>query len=141
MRALECHREMAIGERESKRIWAGRQRVRVEGVFHDVDPTVAVRVNGVEDIARELSRKRALLVPALQNRGCRVLRAEARTETASAILSFQRTGAGLAALHQRLLAAGIFTSLRTDRTGEKYIRLSPHFYNTDAELERLLALL
>jgi selenocysteine lyase/cysteine desulfurase len=30
--------------------------------------------------------------------------------------------------------------LRADRTGQKYIRLSPHFYNTDAELERVLDL-
>jgi len=96
---------------------------------------------GVADIARELLRKRAMLVPALQNRDYRVLRAEASPETAGAIVSFQRPGADLAALHQRLLAAGIVTSLRADRAGEKYIRLSPHFYNTDAELERLLAAL
>ena len=30
------------------------------------------------------------------------------------------------------------TSLRTDRAGQKYIRLSPHFYNTDAELDRAM---
>jgi len=96
---------------------------------------------GVVNISRELLRKRALLVPALQNRGYDVLRAEAPTETASAIVSFHRTGADLAALHQRLLAADIVTSLRTDRTGQKYIRISPHFYNSDGELERLLAAL
>src|SRR5262249_6884494 len=96
---------------------------------------------GVASIARELLRKRSLLVPALQSRGCRVLRKEAAPESASAIVSFQRPGADLAALHQRLLAESIVTSLRTDRAGQKYIRLSPHFYNSDAELERFLALL
>jgi hypothetical protein len=44
-------------------------------------------------------------------------------------------------LHQRLQAEQIFTSLRTDRAGNGYIRLSPHFYITDAELLRLLSLL
>ena len=39
---------------------------------------------------------------------------------------------------RKLLDAGIFTSLRTDRKGQKYIRLSPHFYNTDAELARVM---
>jgi len=33
------------------------------------------------------------------------------------------------------------TSLRVDRQGRRFIRLSPHFYNTDAELQRLLELL
>jgi selenocysteine lyase/cysteine desulfurase len=28
--------------------------------------------------------------------------------------------------------------LRTDRKGQHYIRLSPHFYNTDAELQRVV---
>jgi selenocysteine lyase/cysteine desulfurase len=96
---------------------------------------------GLANISRELLRKRALLVPALQKRGCRVLRAEASPETGSAIVSFQRPGADLAALHQRLLAANIVASLRKDRAGQKYLRLSPHVYNTDAELERLLAAL
>jgi selenocysteine lyase/cysteine desulfurase len=42
------------------------------------------------------------------------------------------------ALHASLASAGIVTSIRADRSGRKYIRLSPHFYNTDAELERCL---
>ena len=93
---------------------------------------------GVENIARELLRKRARLVPALQAKGCTVLQADAPPEAGSGIVSFTRPGADLAALHQKLLDAGVVTSLRADRTGQKYIRLSPHFYNTDAELERVV---
>src|ERR1017187_4139297 len=95
---------------------------------------------GVENIARELLRKRALLVPALQAKGFTVLHADAPAENASGIISFCRPGSSLAELHQKLTDAGVVTSLRTDRTGQKYIRLSPHFYNTDAELERMLEL-
>ena len=47
----------------------------------------------------------------------------------------------LPAIHQRLADAGVVTSLRADRTGRQYLRLSPHFYNTDAELGRALDLL
>ena len=47
----------------------------------------------------------------------------------------------MAALHKKLTDAGIVTSLRTDRAGKIPIRLSPHFYNTDAELQRVLELL
>jgi cysteine desulfurase/selenocysteine lyase len=95
---------------------------------------------GVENIARELLRKRALLVPALQGKGFTVLQADAPAENASGIVSFCRPGSDLADLHQKLTDAGVVTSLRADRTGQKYIRLSPHFYNTDAELKRMLEL-
>jgi selenocysteine lyase/cysteine desulfurase len=96
---------------------------------------------GVDNIARELLRKRARLAPALQAKGYTVLHAEAPPENCSGIVSFHRPGTDLAPLHQKLLDAHIVTSLRTDRTGQKYIRLSPHFYNTDAELDRALELL
>ena len=95
---------------------------------------------GVENIARELLRKRALLVPALRAKGCTVLQADAPAENASGIVSFHRPGSDLAALHQKLTDAGVVTSLRGDRAGQQYIRLSPHYYNTDAELERVLGM-
>ena len=96
---------------------------------------------GVENIAAELLRKRAWLVPALQAKGWTVVHAAAPEANASSIISIHRPETDLAALHQRLAAAHIVTSLRADRTGRKYLRLSPHFYNTDEELHRALALL
>ncbi len=96
---------------------------------------------GIDNIAAELLRKRTWLVPALQAKGYRVLHPEAPPESASGIVTFHRPDADLPALHQKLSAANIITSLRADRSGKQYIRLSPHFYNTDAELRRLLALL
>jgi selenocysteine lyase/cysteine desulfurase len=95
---------------------------------------------GVENIARELLRKRALLVPALQAKGYTVLQADAPPEAASGIVSFFRLESNLAELHRKLTDAGAVTSLRADRTGQQYIRLSPHCYNTDAELQRVLDL-
>ena len=95
---------------------------------------------GVENIARELLRKREWLVPALQAKGCTVVQADAPPESRSGIVSFHRPGSDLAALHQKLTEAGVLTSLRTDRSRQKYIRVSPHFYNTDAELQRMLEL-
>jgi len=93
---------------------------------------------GIDEISAELLRKRARLVPALLAKGCEVLHASAAPANASGIVTFHRPGADLAALHQKLLDAGVVTSLRADRSGQNYIRLSPHFYNTDAELERVL---
>jgi selenocysteine lyase/cysteine desulfurase len=96
---------------------------------------------GVENIAKELLRKRAWLVPALQSKGFTVLQADAAPAQASGIMSFFQPGGDMGVLHKKLLDARIDTSLRTDRSGQKYIRLSPHFYNTDAELERALAVM
>lgn len=96
---------------------------------------------GVEHISRELLRKRARLVPALQTKGFNVLSADVPTENASGIISFSKPETNLEELNKKLADAKILASLRTDRTGKKYIRLSPHFYNTDAELARVLELL
>lgn len=96
---------------------------------------------GVENISRELLRKRAWLVSALQAKAYSVLQAGAPPEIGSGIVSFHRKDKDLAALQQKLSEANIMVSLRTDRSKQHYIRLSPHFYNTDAELQRLLTLL
>jgi cysteine desulfurase / selenocysteine lyase len=93
---------------------------------------------GVENIAADLLRKRAVLVPALQSKGYTVLHAEAPAGNASGIVTFFSEREDMSALHAKLEAAGIITSLRMDRSGRRFIRLSPHFYNTDAELHRAL---
>src|SRR3989449_2678831 len=89
---------------------------------------------GIDNIAAELLRKRALLVPALKNKGYTVLHADVPPANASGIITFYREGAGMAALCEKLEAANINASLRADRSGRQHLRLSPHFYNTDAEL-------
>ena len=96
---------------------------------------------GIDQIAGELLRKRAWLVPALKAKSYSVLHADAPSLNASGIISFSRPGVDMAVLHQGLEAANIMTSLRADRTGQRYLRISPHFYNTDEELNRLLELL
>ena len=96
---------------------------------------------GADNIAAELLRKRALLLPALREQGWNVLQADAPAPNASAILSFDRPEADMPALHRKLMESRIHTSLRVNRQGRHYIRLSPHFYNTDAELHRVLEVL
>jgi cysteine desulfurase/selenocysteine lyase len=93
---------------------------------------------GPEQIGRELLRKRAWLVPALQAKGFTVLNAEAKAENASGIVTFSKPGADMAALNAKLAENNIVGSLRVDRKGQRYIRFSPHYYNTDTELQRAL---
>jgi cysteine desulfurase / selenocysteine lyase len=95
---------------------------------------------GVDNIAAELKRKRAWFAPALQAKGYAVLNAEPKPENAGGITAIFQPGKDLAPLHQKLSDAGVVASLRTDRKNQNYIRFSPHFYNTDAELQRVLEL-
>lgn len=96
---------------------------------------------GVENIGRELLRKRAYLVPQLQAKGFTVMYADAPPQNSSGIVTFFKPGADLPALHAKLAEGGVQISLRTDRQGKQYLRVSPHFYNTDEELDRLVKLL
>ena len=93
---------------------------------------------GIENIAAEALRKRAWIVPELQKKGYEVLQANAAVENQGAMISLHKAGADLPAAHQRLKEANILTSLRGDRSGRKLLRISPHFYNTDLELRRMV---
>jgi selenocysteine lyase/cysteine desulfurase len=132
--------EQIVFRRNAQRFEAGTHNLLgIVGMNAAIELLLEV---GIENIAAELLRKRTWLVPALQAKGYQVVDAKAGPESASGMVAFHRDStADLTALHQKLEAAGIFTSLRTDRQGRRYLRLSPHFYNTDAELQRVLELL
>ena len=93
---------------------------------------------GVDNIAADLLAKRNRLVPALLAKSYEVMHPEVRLANTSGIVTFPKPGKDMAALAERLGQAGIKVSLRVMRDGAKLIRLSPHFYNTDVELDRLL---
>ena len=93
---------------------------------------------GVENIAAELLLQRVWFTAALQAKGYVVLHADAPMANSSGIVSFHKPGGDMMVLHAKLAAAGVVASLRTDRAGQRYLRFSPHFYNTAAELGRAL---
>lgn len=96
---------------------------------------------GIAEIGLDLARKRISLVEALRQRGYTVLQPAPPPENIGPIVSFFRPETDMGAIHARLLEGGVVSSLRMlpDRT--PVIRFSPHFYNTDAELERAMSLL
>jgi selenocysteine lyase/cysteine desulfurase len=57
-------------------------------------------------------------------------------EESSGIVSFNRPGVTQVELLRDLTAAGVIT-----RTHRDFVRLSPHFYNTEAEIDRVLEVL
>ena len=92
---------------------------------------------GIDAIAADLTTKRAWLVDALRAKDFEILFPEAQT----GITSCSREGTEMKALGETLAAENIVASVRTERSGRDYLRFSPHFYNTTAELERAVALL
>jgi len=89
--------------------------------------------------ARLLDLKRALTTPLLAA-GCQFL-GPVDGPNASAITTFYHPGRDSALLFQVLEQHGIVASIRFDRSGAQYIRLSPHFYNTLDEVARVVEVL
>jgi len=70
------------------------------------------------------------------NRGYRLL---GPATAPTSIVSFTKPDTDLTVTQARLLKDGIHVSLRQRRDGAKCLRVAPHFYNTEAEIDRLLA--
>jgi cysteine desulfurase/selenocysteine lyase len=121
---------------------------RYEAGSHNMLGLVGLRASlellneiGIDAISSEALRKRHWLIPALQEKGYSVLQAEAPATNAGPMISFFKNDRDLKAVHETLEKNKIIASLRSNRTGQQFIRISPHFYNTDAELHRFLELL
>jgi cysteine desulfurase / selenocysteine lyase len=121
---------------------------RYEAGSHNLLGLVGLRASlellteiGVENIARDLVQKRRWFVPELKSRGYTILNEKPALENTSGIIAFTKSDADIPALHARLAENNITTSIRADRQNRSFIRLSPHFYNTDAELRRVLEFL
>ena len=69
----------------------------------------------------------------LPQRGYELLLKPSRPAERSGIVSFRHPRMVPAELHARLREAGIIISLRAD-----FLRASPHYYNSDADIDRLL---
>jgi cysteine desulfurase / selenocysteine lyase len=98
-----------------------------------------LRQIGVPAIAARLAGLRGYLADALVRRGFEVIGPTGGVS--SGILSFRREGQDMQGLQRTLDAQKIVVSLRQDPRGRACLRVAPHFYNTQAELERLLAAL
>ncbi len=96
---------------------------------------------GVEAIGADLIRKRTWVVEGLVAQGFQVLQPTPHADNTGGSISFHRDGVDSTDLYGKLRAAGIVPSLRALPGGQKVVRLSPHFYNTDAELARVLEVL
>ena len=60
---------------------------------------------------------------------------------ASGLLTLYHQTRAPAPIYDALKAADVVPSLRRDRAGRAYLRFSPHFYNTEAEMDRVIDLI
>ncbi len=96
---------------------------------------------GVPAIGAALARQRARVVPMVQSKGYTVLLPEMPADNIGAIVSFHKPGTDMASVVARLHEGGVTASLRNLPGGQTVARFSPHYYNTDAELDLAVELL
>lgn len=88
---------------------------------------------GAAAVEQEVLRLADRLRDALPRRGYELLLKPGRPAERSGIVSFRHSRIVPAEVHTRLREAGIIISLRAD-----FLRASPHYYNSDADIDRLL---
>lgn len=98
---------------------------------------------GGEAIAGRLRHLRKALIMRLRDKGYHTVLADHEVPECaqSAIVSVYRENTDLAAAAALLTENGVTVSQRRLASGQELIRFSPHFYNTEAELERAVGLL
>lgn len=95
---------------------------------------------GIDQISAQLLRLKNRLVHRLEPLGFQFL-GPTTGLNASGITTVWRDDShdpSLPRIHEYLAAQKISTSLRHDRQGRAYLRFSPHFYNTEAEMDHVV---
>lgn len=96
--------------------------------------------HGMDRIAERQLELKAHLVAGLQRLGMEFV-GPVSGPNASGITTFFHPSVPATELFPKLQQAGVVASLRYDRQRQSYLRLSPHFYNTEAELDVALGVL
>ncbi|MCC6797331.1 MAG: aminotransferase class V-fold PLP-dependent enzyme, partial [Candidatus Hydrogenedentes bacterium] len=101
---------------------------------------------GIEAIGERLLKLRDAMLVQLHALGFRgivdtVDNVDALRGGSSGIVTVTHPAKDMKALFKQLDANGVTASLRQDRKGTMYIRFSPHFYNTEEEIERICEIL
>lgn len=106
---------------------------------------MAVSINllltfGISTIEKRLQYLRRCILEEAARRNLSVLYAERPVEQMGGISTLSLEGRDAAAIGKRLNEAKVSVSIRHDRAGVAHLRLSPHFYNTEAEIRTALSL-
>lgn len=95
---------------------------------------------GIEQVAERILSIRARLTRGLEELGFRSLGAPPDSAQ-SGIITVLHPSRDVTAIFEKLGRDNIVCSPRQDRAGTNLLRFSPHFYNTEAEVDRVLGVL
>jgi cysteine desulfurase / selenocysteine lyase len=95
---------------------------------------------GIETVSERILHLRQRLADGVAERGFEVL-SPMSGPNRSGIVTFRHPEKPTKPFFDALTQNRIIASHRFDRSGRDYLRLSPHFYNTDAEMDRVLEIL
>jgi cysteine desulfurase / selenocysteine lyase len=96
---------------------------------------------GIDKIAQRILSIRSRLVSGLTELGFTLLGENNTPMHQSGIITVAHPNRDIVSEHKRLLENGIVCSPRQDRQGNQYLRFSPHFYNNEDEIDRVLDVL
>jgi selenocysteine lyase/cysteine desulfurase len=96
---------------------------------------------GIDVIAARLLELRAHLIAQIGTARLPPSLGPHEPSAATAITTVRHDRTDSAKLFAALEKARVIASLRHDREGRNYLRFSPHFYNTEAELDRVVEVL
>ncbi len=92
---------------------------------------------GVDHIASRILTLKEYLISELQNRGLRI-QGPTEGKAASGITAFEKEDAAwMRRCFRHLMDNQVVPSFRSNRQGKSYIRFSHHFYNTQADFDRV----
>lgn len=90
---------------------------------------------GIDTVAARLLELKGYLINHLDQLGFQIL-GPREGPSASSTTTFRHPVASSTKLFEALEKADVVASLRHDREGRDYLRFSPHFYNTEAEVDK-----
>jgi cysteine desulfurase/selenocysteine lyase len=96
---------------------------------------------GIEKVAERILSIRSRLIFGLIELGFAPLGATHPAAHFSGIITVSHPARDIASLFRRLAENRVICSHRQDRQGKQYLRFSPHFYNTEDEVDRVLEVL
>ena len=115
--------------------------LNVTGIYGMKASLEMLEAVGPERVSARILEARDHLEHRLSALGYEFLSPSHKEPLRSGILTARHPGKDPSAEFARLEEAGISASLRTTRAGDKWIRFSPHFYNTIEEMDRVAGVL
>ncbi len=96
---------------------------------------------GIDNISARLLKLKSHLVPKLEALGFTVLPPTGGSFASGITTATRGDGAPLEKIFAHLTENRAVVSLRHNRAGVPHLRFSPHFYNTEAEIDRVIELM